>query len=546
MSTYSRELIIGDLDEVFSLFADHTNSEMLYQEINLFRDQLLVNDLASHSPKLTGNDDDESLLTQLMCFLVTVPSHFEDIIYPLLIAEKENLAPIVNKLLRLLFDGGFTIKFLHLLHGLDNHSTASTVLFQNELLSLVNHERSDIFMLASDLLYAAGLNAERTVPEKDLPIIYTLALSPETGLIDPSQNSLEHISGEGYLKETNDPLIYTQIVGFERKALAMQTGFKEYNIAYHIYAIGQDAQFPDWCANVSEQKLRDLYESVLDLKIPYSRPRIQKVYDGLAKVAMELYDSGCLDLDDLPELVPHFDPGLYRIQSVEMPITIRSILTSTGSAPSIDREWEHEIDEPNVSTALPSFDGEHYILAERTFLQGMGHGKAVETRKAFIDLQRMVSKNNFSKFLSTTQDLIRDYQDISQRGIVIYNNTPSVLPRANWLAINPLLAYELGLTLNKSQGNFRWDDASGKSVIESIFWQLGNTANRSSHHNSEAGFGWRVLVTRKGLEDIIVKLEGRSLSHYKRVARHLEFQQERHNTFIDEEDSKSIIERFTL
>ncbi|GLU55197.1 hypothetical protein Dfri01_46580 [Dyadobacter frigoris] len=546
MSTSARESMIGELDQIFALFTDHADSGMLYQEINRFRDQLLSNDPPSHSLDLIGNDDDESLLTQLLFFLITIPSHFDYIIYPLLIADDEKLAAVTNKLLRRLFDEGFTIKFLHLLHGLGSRSIVFISFFQDELTTLVNHERADIVVLAWDLLNMAGSPVKRTVQKKDLPLSYTLELSPKMGLVNPLKKSFEHISEEGYLKETNDPLVYTQIVESERKTLAKLTGFKEYNIAYRIHAIGQDAQFPSWCASNSEQELRELYESALDLKIPYSRPQVQKVFDGLGKVVMELYDLGYLDFEDLSGFSPHFDPSLYHIQSVETPPSVRSILKSIGSAHSVDHKWAHEIDEPYISAVLPSFDGDHYILAEITLLQGMEQGKAMETREAFIEIQLPLLKNEFISFPSTTGVLIRDYPHIDQKGIVIYNNALSTLSKANWLAINPLLAHDLGLTLNTVKGNFRWDNASGEPVIESIFWQLGDMSNNNGHHDSEAGYGWRVSITRKGLEDMIIKLEGRPLAHYRQVTRHLQFQQRRFNTFINEKESKSIINEFVI
>ncbi|MEJ5144737.1 ATP-binding protein [Sphingobacterium sp. MYb388] len=546
LSIGARESIISDLDQILFLFGEEVNMDMIYQEINLFRDQLFTNDMPLYELDIIGNDNDELLLTDLLFFLITTPSQFDYIIFPILITENKKLKSLIHTLLRRLFDEGFTIKFLHFLHGLGEKSRAFTDMFLDEIVSLVNNERADVVVLASDLLNLAQITPVRNIQAKDLPLNYTLELSPQSGLVDLSKKAFENISLDGYLKETTDPLIFTQIIKYEIKILAKLTGFHEYNIAYRIREIGNDTQFPKWCATIGEPELRNLYETVLDLQIPYSRPQVQKVFDGLGKVIMELCDLGHLNFKDVVGLLPHFDSVLYQIKTVEMPPFISSILKSSGSAPSADRKWAHEINEKYVSSVIPSFDGEYFILAERTLLQGMGHGKALEIRQAFVDTDQAVPQSIFSIFPSTTEELIRDYPEINQQGIVIYNNCFSTLPVANWLAINPLVAYDLGLTYNVEQGNFRWDNSSGDSVIESIFWKLGDTANKSGHHDSEAGFGWRVIISRKGLEDIIDKLEGQPLYHYKKVTRNLEFYQKRYNTYIKEDDSKSTVEAFEL
>jgi hypothetical protein len=546
MGTRAKESIIGDIDNIFALFAAKVDKDMLYGEINLYRDELLINDQPVYEVAITGHQDEEALLTELLFFLITTPSQFDYISYPILIEAHEILTNVLKSLLHRFFNEGFTLKFLHLLHGLATQTDYYTELFIDELKTLVNSKRFDLMLLASDLLFYGGIEPLRTAQTIDLPLSYNLEFKPQHGIVDASKKAVEHISDEGYLKDTNDPLVYTQIVSYERKVLARLTGFSEYNIAYRIRAIGDDLQFPEWCAHISEQELRKLYDTTLDVKIPYHRPDIQKVYSGLAKVIMELTDLGYIELDDVINLVPHFDPAMYLIKSVEQPPLIKSILKSSGSAPSVDRKWAHEFDEAYVSSVLPSFDGERYILAEKTLLQGMGHGKAVEIREAFTEVQIQINKEYHNIFKSRTEAMIRDYLDIDQAGIIIYNDALSTLPKSNWLAINPVLGEEMGLNFNSDSGYFRWDDEAGDAVVESVFWQLGDTANKSGHHDSEAGFGWRVMITEEGVKQIISLLKEKPLFHYKQVNRHLEFQQKQYNTNINEEDKKYTISEFKL
>ncbi|RLJ75129.1 NACHT domain-containing protein [Pedobacter alluvionis] len=546
MGTRVRESVIADLDKVFTLFDKTVDLNLIYEELNLYRDQLLSNEEVVQGVEVQGHESDDALFIDFLTFLVTTPSQFTEIIYPVLIAEYNQLDRIIPELLKRLYDGGFTLKFLKLLHGVANKTDRYVERFKNELEALVNSSRFDLMLLASDLLNLGGYAAQRTQQISELPLSYTLELPPERGIVDASKNAIGNISDDGYLKETNDPLVYTKIIDIEISMLARVTGFAKYNIAYRIRVLGDDQQFPIWCSNLTEQELRGLYESMLDLKVPYNRPQVQKVYVGLAKVLMELLELGYLDFDTAEDFLPHFDPATYLVEVVSQPRSIASILKKSGSAPSVDRKWAHEFDDAYISKVLTAYDGERFILAERTLMQGMGHGKAIEIREAFIEVKATVDEDEAAIFRSRTRALIRDYIDHEQAGIIIYNSARTTQPKENWLAVNPLLAMDMGLNFNEREGNFRWDNEAGEAVIESVFWQLGDSGNKGGHHDSESGNGWQVLITREGLEAVIRKLGSRPLFHYKRIQRHLEFHQRRYNTYINEEDMKFLTEEFNL
>ncbi|SHL37652.1 AAA-like domain-containing protein [Chitinophaga jiangningensis] len=546
MGTKTRESIIADLDNIFALFAGVADKNMLYQEIKLYRDQLHLHDQPVHTLAIMGTHNDDDLVTSWLHFMITMPSEFDQIIFPLLIQGHQKFKKLISTILQRLYTEGFTLKFLRLLHGLATQTNDYTNFYADELSRLVNSKRVDLMLLASNLLFFNDIEPQRIAQSTDLPLSYKLELQPQLGLVDASRQAVEHISEEGYLKPTSDPLVYTQIVRYERKVLARLTGFSEYNIAYRIRAIGDDLQFPDWCASISEQELRNLYDSTLDVKISYNRPDVQKVYAGLTKVIMELTDLGLVELEDIIPLVPHFDPALYLINSVEQPASVKSILNESGSAPSADRKWAHEFDDNYINSVLLPYDGTRYILAETILLQGMSHGKAIEIREACIDVEVQIDKRLPHIFPCRTEALLRDYLDIDEAGIVIYNSVFSTFPKSHWLAINPLLAEDMELHFNGKAGNFRWDNDSGEAVVESIFWQLGDPANKSGHHDSEAGYGWRVLISEEGLKKIISLLEGKPLIHYRQVERHLEFHQSRYDTHIKESDKKATTSEFKL
>jgi hypothetical protein len=67
-----------------------------------------------------------------------------------------------------------------------------------------------------------------------------------------------------------------------------------------------------------------------------------------------------------------------------------------------------------------------------------------------------------------------------------------------WLAFNPACAKMLGWKLSED-GMFVWMDNSGNKMVESVYWQSGNTFYRN-RSNQEVGDGWLVLASGKAIE----------------------------------------------
>jgi hypothetical protein len=546
MNVQAKASLIDKLTDVFDLFGFPQSIEMLNGEIINYRNQLFTNDKPRSEIPIIGNEGDQCLFIKMLFFLITMPSHFDEIIYPILIKDRERLRGVIDALLTMMIDNYFTIKFLHLLTTLSDEDQNYIHQYREQLISLLNSDRLDINQLAADLLYLIDDHSLRDERTGELSLSYTLTFEPRSTIVTPQEKPIDNISNDGYLKDTEDPITYCKVISGEIKILSRLTGFAEYNIAYRIHLLGTDLQFPDWCRSIGEKELRKIYESKLKLKIPYNRPRVQLVFDGLAKVMMELIDLQYLDIDDALMLLPYFDSNLYKIKVSEQPDFIASILKTSGSAPSVDRKWAHELTDEYVSGVLRLHAHDKYIIAERTVIQGMGHGKAMETREAFVDLLMTPPQNDWSFFKFKKQMHIADYQYVQSHGITLFNSALSTTHEAGWLAINPLVAIDLDLTLDEANGNFRWIDANGNIVVESIFWHLGNPANKNGHHNSEAGCGWVVTITKEGMNAILKILGDRPLYHYKKIIRNLEFVQERYGTYIDEEDNKVVRDNFVL
>jgi len=93
--------------------------------------------------------------------------------------------------------------------------------------------------------------------------------------------------------------------------------------------------------------------------------------------------------------------------------------------------------------------------------------------------------------------LAREYGTSSADGgrlIVVQQGYRMDTPGNRWLAINPGLARGLGWTLDP-EGTFRWRNADGDVMVESVWWEDGYAQQRPPHFEDEVAYGWLVQAT---------------------------------------------------
>lgn len=534
------EIITGKLDEVFNLFCEPSRQD-IYDEIVKFRNELLKNHtLNTHRIPIAGNETDLDLTVEILYFLITFPSSFSEIIFPYLIKDQAKLNAIIERLLSKLYSDGFNLKFVQFVAGLAKNDLNFVNKYKNELSSLLNHQRFDVSRLAAKILESINYEAHFSprCKTRDILLSYTIHLTPIKGIIDAEKKPIDNIDDSGFLKDTEDPIAYTRIFSFEIKKLAAATGLNPYNIAYRIMLLGRDPEFPKWCNALNEEELRTMYDSRFHLKIGYKRPRVQRVIAGLMMVLRELIEVGLIDEDFAESIAGSFDELVYFFEVSERPPFVTSILSPTGTAPSANAKWPKAIGKEYLQEALKLSDNSLLILAEYTKIVGMGHGNTAEVRQSLVDLAEEVDLDVWTIFNYIFDKKVEDYPYLKEGGICLYNFVNTIEPKETWVAINPLLALDLGLKYNDKEGNFRWDDENGNMVIESIFWEDGNVTNQSGHHNSEAGHGWAVIMTQTGIARLSAVLEGEKLFFHRKVQRNINFVQRRYNTHIDEQGTE--------
>ncbi len=261
------------------------------------------------------------------------------------------------------------------------------------------------------------------------------------------------------------------------------------------------------------------------------------------KVVKELWELNLIS-DLLADMLSNdFDEYAFLIETKPRPEFILSILDKkSGDAPSARAEWAKEITDEYLSGTLNfRMPDNSYILSEHSILEGMGWGHNEEIRQSFVDFSPEIEFGSARSliFNLTSNYNIKEYTELLDNGISLYNGLLTVNKRRNWLAINPLLCMELGLVYNSNGGNFRWDDKHGNKVVESIFWQIHSSDNHSKNHHSEAGYGWYVILYSNGHKMFKKIIGERNLFQHKKVSRHVRYRQERYSTNITEDFYKT-------
>jgi hypothetical protein len=181
-------------------------------------------------------------------------------------------------------------------------------------------------------------------------------------------------------------------------------------------------------------------------------------------------------------------------------------------------------DEAGVGESVASADDGWIVLAEETWVRWLDWKSATETRVgarlepriwAPIDPEEDAEElpdphdidgdtaagqaldAHVAEFSHLTADEYRTRArapySIAVRNLTFRFETPG----GRWLALNPALAEHLGWR-PASDGLFRWLDADGNVVAESLWWQDGFRQQRPPLFHDEVGHGWLVRVSASG------------------------------------------------
>ncbi len=527
----------SSIDKIFKLIDDEFDYNSYYVFIENYKNQLLKTHYENiECPSIDGSVSNDTFFLHFILFIIEFPNDIDEILIEILLEEYMKEKTFINILLKSLLEKQYEFTYLKILSAISLIEIDFVKQHQENLINLLNHSNFQLHSLSVKLLKKLGLDYKSLFisKTKQLPFIYKMEYDYKPELLISEVEKMDRINRKGYLRDTNDPIEYCNLYLAEIKLLSEETGFSIVNIASRIMMLGDKNWNKDnWYSNLSENRIRDIYEHKFELKISYKRPRYQKVWIGLMIVLKELWELNIIDRGLANYLSKSFDENCYFIKAQKKPRFVKSIIKKDNYVPYADEQWVYELSGEYLDETLKyKLDNDFFLLAEHSIIEGQGDGFTKEIRQSFIEFEEFDISKGELIFETIDNSRISEYTEVVGDSLCLYNWKLTINDKVNWIAFNPQYAFELGLSLS-NEGNFRWLDNEGNIIIESIYWKNNNTHNRSRHLHSECGYGWYVVISKVGLEKMKKLFEAEELFHHKKVFRNLVFIQDRYNTYID-------------
>lgn len=263
--------------------------------------------------------------------------------------------------------------------------------------------------------------------------------------------------------------------------------------------------------------------SGLGLEIAYRRPRPRRVERAMTRAVGMLVDRGWLRPEYFPQLdwlLRNADPALLILRPNARPPGILPIAERSASQ-YLPSTWVRDVSTERAAVGARQGDG-GVILGEYTWLRWLDWKMATEVRVGV----RIATGNGVVIDGSTQGELddlgedydlqgesllkdrvavldhllIRDYaqREVNPTKLVVWNRGYRFeTPGSPWLALNPFVARALGWR-STPEGLFRWVNAEGEVMAESVWWEDGFAGHRPPQFEEEVGFGWHVRASERG------------------------------------------------
>ncbi len=326
-----------------------------------------------------------------------------------------------------------------------------------------------------------------------VPPIYELALSDRPALLGATDPA-----------EVLAP--FTEILD----AFADAVGVSAANLRARAVSLMSDLAPPEtWSPEAEERVRSEVHAAGLDLL--YRGPRLRVARRAVNHVGGELLQSGLAARGNLPclsRILRWHDPAMVLAEPSFRPTVIPGL--PARQAGRTEERWADDINSGLgvFAAALP--DG-RVVLAEDTTIRELAWEQPAEIRQSLVVASRksVIRADDDWSFPLLYNCLIAEYPTVGATG-GNFSSVPLALqccahgfdsPGAWWLALNPLVARELGWSIDP-EGRFRWRDGSGEVMAESIWWVDGPVTLSPPRHGDEVGEGWLVVATPKGWDMI--------------------------------------------
>lgn len=284
-------------------------------------------------------------------------------------------------------------------------------------------------------------------------------------------------------KEGDNPLYIMSMAGHIIRELCYTTDIAPINIATRAYQLllhkGTTA---GW--DMQDNEMMNHYANI-SLRYPCRHRKAHPIIDATMEVAGELVDGGWVSAEKLSDDV--FMLTNFQIINIEVnpkPSFIHRL--AEVEAYSLPKDWwgqaktSQRLQEPIVRL------DDWVVIGERTVLCKPQDETAIE---------------EYSMKISYMDDRYLDEDYFESDCIVMkygYFGAESV--KSKWIEFNPDLAIMIGWK-PASEGVGTWLDNEGNKMVESVYWQSGNTQYRE-RCNQETGEGWYIIASAEAMEQL--------------------------------------------
>jgi len=378
-----------------------------------------------------------------------------------------------------------------------------------QILSFLSSSDFVLRCMAAELAEELGLSVEANQnTAKSLPMIYNLHIPPLGS--DERAVPLDAIRADEQYPDSDDPLEMVRPFNSELKMLSRASGFSFENLLHRTAALMRElVPEEQWCKSAAGKFMEHL-ESI-KLQLPYNRLRPQVALRAICQVVAELVDAGRINIDAQMfayRRLYRYDWRLAGKEPVHRPNAVAT-LKNLGLLPKKE-DWIG-----GRTAAFEAFttrlDAGYWVVGELTQFKAWDWSVPTESRFSMAchpewpHANKLRGALDFFPYESIWN--ASDYPDLYGVGespaLVVYGHSRQVaIGGAEWLAFNPAIATSLGWSPSK-EGLFRWVDAAGRTMAESIWWQDGPMDRQPPRSDEATGEGWLVVVSKEAQLSIL-------------------------------------------
>ncbi len=361
-----------------------------------------------------------------------------------------------------------------------------------QLSALAGSPDADLVVLASGLL--------GTQPQKPTGLGPASALN---GILLPD-DALRDLERPGFPEQgqpwpdTDDPRQLLKIVRWAYRILARATGRREIDLLRRgARLMGELVPIEEWNAAGERWLFRRLDDARLGFT--YRRPRSVAALRATHRLIGELWRAGKIEARLAASLVANLrlcDPALALVEPAQRPAEVSTIETGIWGNDRTDA-WLGAANDALAS--LPELVDDRVVLAESSELEAVdAHSNRRERRLSVLCARADAGLPHGELIPHGGTCRVADYPDstAARAGCPVIGHPSGSTdenPAGEWVALDPALALSLDWSV-ADDGMFRWRDAGGRSMAETVWWQDGPAGMGGPLPEDCVGQGWLVLA----------------------------------------------------